>query len=192
MEDTELIRGKLPDYLNPEEIDKILTCAKGLNLSHWMILQMLWESGVRSAELTYLKIEDIIPSSGDYPNVIMVKVAKGGNSRNVPLSDNMINLLTIFLNGRKKGFIFLNKYDKKLSTTAIRQIAYRYSKLAGVDRFQVHPHTFRHSRAVELLKKGMTINELQHFLGHKDLTTTIIYLKVLPKEMLLRYNGLVN
>lgn len=192
MEDTEFIKGKLPDYLNPEEIDKILDCAKGLNLSHWMILQMLWESGVRSAELTYLKIEDIIPASGNYPSVIMVKVAKGGNSRNVPLSDNMLNLITVFLNGRKKGYIFLNKYGKKLSTTAIRQIAYRYSKLAGVNRFQVHPHTFRHSRAVELLKKGMTINELQHFLGHKDLTTTIIYLKVLPKEMLLRYNGLVN
>ena len=57
------------------------------------------------------------------------------------------------------------------------------SVAAGVGRFKVHPHTFRHSRAVYLLSKGMTLNELQKFLGHQQMETTLIYLQILPKEM---------
>jgi site-specific recombinase XerD len=190
--DSNDLHGTLPDYLNPEEIDKILDCAKTSNLSHWMILLTLWETAVREEELTYLRIEDIIPASGEYPTMIMVKKTKRGKQRNIPLSDTLVNLLTVYVDGRKKGFIFLNKYGKKLSTTAIRQFVYKYAPMAGITRFQVHPHTFRHSRAVELLKKGMTINELQHFLGHIRMETTLIYLKVLPKEMALKFNVLVN
>ena len=181
---------KLPDYLIEEEIKKILDASIS-NHKHWIILNTLWETGMRTEELCKMRVEHIMPSSDNTPPLIHV-YGKGRKERYIPISKNLYNLLKVYLSNRKKGYIFTNKNGKRLTTTAIRLIVYRNAKKAGIDRFKVHPHTFRHSRAVYLLKHGMSLNELQNFLGHSNLETTAIYLKILPKEMIERYQRIVE
>jgi len=181
---------KLPDYLTEDEVNKIINTASK-NHKHWLILQTLWETGMRAEELTKLKAEHIVPPDSQHPPLIHV-YGKGKKERFIPISNNLYNLLRIYLGNKKKGYVFTNKQGKQLTTTAIRLIVYKYAEKAGITRFKIHPHTFRHSRAVHLLKKGMALNELQLFLGHSNLETTAIYLKILPKEMIESYQKIVE
>ena len=54
--------------------------------------------------------------------------------------------------------------------------------MLGPER-RVHPHLFRHSIAVHLLRGGADIRHVQEFLGHADLDTTKIYLRLVPGDL---------
>jgi integrase/recombinase XerD len=187
--------NKLPMYVNVEQIQKVINAASG-NRKHLVILTTLWETAMRADEIVNLRIENIIPPTSETGPVLQIKKSKGGNDRNIPLSTELYKLIIVFAEGRRTGFLFTNPKGKRLSTTAIRLIVYRYAEMSGVEvhikgsdmkKRLVHPHTLRHSRAVYLLYHGYTIYNLQNFLGHKDLKTTCIYLKVLPIEMQVQY-----
>jgi molybdate transport system regulatory protein len=53
----------------------------------------------------------------------------------------------------------------------------------GIDRKLLHPHVFRHSRAVELLKAGLSVPEVAAILGHASIQTTMIYLQIAPVDI---------
>lgn len=182
---------RLPDYLTEDEVQRMLDAAREENYKHWLILMTLWEAALRREELANLKVEDLVPPSKDYPPNLHVRVAKGGYERYVPISDNLYNLLRVYA-GSRKGYLFPNKSGKKMSGTNIWLIVVKYAQKAGIDRTRVHPHTLRHSRAVYLLKNGMSLSELSKFLGHQRLTSTFIYIEILPKEMQLRYREIVE
>ena len=56
----------------------------------------------------------------------------------------------------------------------------RLSRTIG---FHVHPHLLRHSIAVHLLRRGADIRHIQQFLGHEDLETTKVYLRLVPGQL---------
>jgi len=60
----------------------------------------------------------------------------------------------------------------------------RWLAAAGRDLgFRIHPHLLRHSIAVHLLRQGADIRHIQQFLGHADLETTKIYLRLVPGHL---------
>jgi len=181
---------KLPDYLTDDEVKSILNAATK-NHKHWLILKVLYETALRNSELCNMRIENLIPPSSEILPQIHI-TGKGKKDRFVPLSMQLYNLMKMYNRTRKKGYFFLNKQNKKYTTTGIRLIVYKYAKIAKIDRILVHPHTFRHTRAIYLLRHGMSLNELKEFLGHSALETTAIYLKILPKEMLDRYKSIIE
>lgn len=48
---------------------------------------------------------------------------------------------------------------------------------AGIERNKAHCHTWRHTRAIQLLDSGMNLVQLQKFLGHSSIQSTLVYLK---------------
>jgi len=48
---------------------------------------------------------------------------------------------------------------------------------------KISPHMLRHARAVDLRRKGITLDLLQQFLGHASIATTAIYLEIEPGEL---------
>ena len=55
--------------------------------------------------------------------------------------------------------------------------------LGGLERERAHPHTLRHSRAIHLLDSGANIILVSNALGHKNIKSTLIYLKYSNQEL---------
>ena len=56
----------------------------------------------------------------------------------------------------------------------VHTIVKKYGKMIGVD---IHPHTFRHSFAIYLVRSGLDLRRVQQLLGHSNLNTTQVYLQ---------------
>jgi len=82
--------------------------------------------------------------------------------------------LRVHLAGRTRGYLFESNRHDRYSQRAIQKLIQAAAKEAGLER-RVYPHLRRHSVAQILLDRGMPLEQLQKFLGHRDLKTTQIY-----------------
>ena len=140
-----------------------------------LIFELLYQTGIRQAELRGLKDVDVDKTS------MRVKIhGKRNKDRIVPLSNEMIQLLVQYQALRDAAFatkadrLLLNDKGEEMSPT------YVYNKvhhlLEGVTTLkQKSPHVLRHTFATHLLDEGANLVAIQKLLGHEDLATTQIY-----------------
>lgn len=144
------------------------------------ILSLLYDSAVRISELLNLKVNDI--KLEDIKS-IQIFHGKGNKNRTVPISDDVANIIRIYIEDYKKeseDFLFTNSRNTQLCSNAIRKIINKYcDKAKEIDTTflqHIHPHLFRHSKATHLIDKGVSVLEVQQELGHADLSSTQIYI----------------
>jgi integrase/recombinase XerD len=142
------------------------------------ILELLFSSGVRVAELCYLRKENVDLQRG------CVKImGKGRRERLVPLCGvEDIRAIALYANLFQEeidsgGWFFINRDGKRFSEQSVRLMIKKYAKVANL-RDRITPHMFRHSVATQLLENGVDIRYIQTFLGHSSITTTQIYAQV--------------
>ena len=180
VESPKLIR-KLPDTLTFENIEKIL---KEIDLSTYegtrnrAIIETLYSCGLRVSELVGLSIQNLFLDIG------FIKVlGKGSKERLVPIGKHAVKYISIYVkeyrNSMKikdghEGFLFLNRYGRKLSRNMIFIIVKDLSKKIGLNK-NISPHTFRHSFATHMIEGGADLRAVQEMLGHESITTTEIY-----------------
>ena len=163
----------ITDYLEKEQVDQVLDVAHQCSTRDYLILRVLWRTGVRVNELLNIKPSDIEPSN----NVINVTKAKGGKQRRVHLDAETIKMLSEYVlhnNSPDDGPIFALKQRQ------VRNIVKRYGSVIGKD---VHPHTFRHSYAIHCVRNGWDIRRLQQVLGHSSLNVTAVYLQFNDRDI---------
>jgi len=183
---TQLIEGpkiglKLPDTLSTEEIDKLISF---IDLSHPQgprnkaIIETLYGCGLRVSELINLKLTNWYQKDG-----FIKVIGKGNKERLVPMGKITENILKIYVNEVRchqqivKGFedyIFLNRFGKSLTRVSIFNIVKELSEISG-NKKNISPHTFRHSFATELIKRGADLRAVQEMLGHQSISTTQLY-----------------
>ena len=157
----------ITDYLEREQVDAILEAAKLANLRDYLLIRVLWRTGVRVNELVNIKPVDI-----EWNNqVVNIVKAKRGKQRRVLLDEETLKMLSDYVSAQKIGE---EKPIFDLTSRQIRYIVKRYGNTIGVD---VHPHTLRHSFAIHLVRSGMDLRRLQLLLGHSSLNMTQIYLQ---------------
>ncbi len=172
---------KLPDILEPFEIEKIIKTvdlSTPFGLRDRACLELLYGCGLRISELLSLRLEDV------FLDEMFVRVlGKGKKERLIPLGEKARRALMDYLkNGRvyffkknkKTPLIFLSKSGKKLSRMGFWKRLQSYLQIAGIGK-RVTPHTFRHSFATHLLEGGADLRAVQIMLGHSDISTTQIY-----------------
>ena len=180
VEAPKLIR-KLPDVLTLQNIEKIL---ESIDLSTYegtrnrAIIETLYSCGLRVSELNNLSIQNLFLDIG------FIKVlGKGLKERLVPIGKPAIKFITIYINDYRnsmkikegnEGFVFLNRYGKKLTRNMIFIIVKDLSKKIGLKK-NISPHTFRHSFATHMIEGGADLRAVQEMLGHESITTTEIY-----------------
>ena len=160
---------QLPKYIRKEEILDILDKAKKDNRRNYLLLLILWRTGMRVSEIVSIQKRDI------QDRTIIVRQGKGKKDRVIPLEHELGNILGFYLDSLKPKDKLFNMSDRQ-----VRNIVYKYAP----SDLDVHPHTIRHSFAVHCLKNGMNLRSLQKILGHSSLTTTQEYLDIVGEDII--------
>ena len=168
---------KLPDLLDVDEINRLLTEGpqNPLRLRDHAMMELMYSSGLRLAELVNLNIGAIDLSQGQ-----VHVLGKGNKSRYLPIGAAACKVLRRWLDARpniaaeNELAVFVNNRGKRLSPRAVQQRLAQLGRDQGLDK-HVHPHMLRHSFASHLLESSGDLRAVQELLGHADISTTQIY-----------------
>lgn len=183
------IARKLPKALSVDEVSRLIEStinpSDPSSLRDHLILEILYGTGARVAELVGIDIGDISKDVLDGEEIIILKLrGKGSKERLVPLGkyanaalgDYLVRLRPALLakNSQNERALFLNNRGTRLSRQSAWSTVLKAAKATDLEG-RVSPHVFRHSYATHLLDGGADIRVVQELLGHASVTTTQIY-----------------
>lgn len=146
--------------------------------THRLVLELLYGTGMRLAELLGLTIGD-----ADTRARTLKVLGKRNKERIVPMSDALAELISAYVQGRAEAFGAAQEHGGKLLVDDRGQPMTRRS----VQRLVVHylsaitsqqkrsPHVLRHSFATHMLEHGADLNAVKEILGHASLAATQVY-----------------
>jgi integrase/recombinase XerC len=183
---------RLPEFLSVEETKLLLECPPAdspAGIRDRAVLEVLYSTGVRVAELSGIKLNDMDLLGG------LVKVTgKGGKQRIALLGRYAVEALRKYLDvrtsldrGLSRKKVFLSRTGRPLQERDFHRIVTRYSRTLWGKR-RVSPHTLRHSFATHLLDGGADLRDVQELLGHAQLSTTQIYTHVSAERLKIMYD----
>lgn len=183
-------RSPLPRVLSRSEVDRLLAAPSGpepLVRRDRAVLELFYSSGLRVSELLNLDLSDVDLAEG----IVTVRHGKGNRTRRVPVGGAAVAALTDYLEHARDQLeapgpgawseagaaVFLGRLGGR-PTPAWAQICVgRWAKTARIPG-RVTPHTLRHTAAVHLLVGGADIRDVQVFLGHATVQTTVHYTRL--------------
>lgn len=171
---------RLPKYVESEQIQRLLTdelFEDGFSGDRdGLIIDLLYSTGIRRAELIGLKEKDV----NFYNNNIKV-YGKGSKERLIPVSKLLLDRISAYLNAKQEHFDDVNKEfllvtdsGKPLYPKFVFNKVKRYlSIVTTLDKKS--PHILRHSFATHLANNGAELNAIKALLGHESLAATQVY-----------------
>ncbi len=178
---------KLPNFVQYNEFTNMLNVSKEgpLGLRNYLILELLYDTGVRVSELVNIKLNDI-----DMENKRIRILGKGSYERFVFFGDYALDAIIEYkdklrcklLDGKRSEFLLLNKNGANITTRGIAKIIDSIINKVSV-KVKVSPHTLRHTFATHLLDNGCDLRSVQEMLGHKNINTTEVYTHVTSERL---------
>ena len=167
----------LPKFLSVDDAFSLVEKPEGMGFAparDRAILELLYSSGLRVAELAGLNVEDI-----NIREALVKAKGKGKKERIVPIGSKALDAIKSYMVERlllrsRETAVFLNRLGTRLSDRGVRRIVLKYSKALAISG-NVGPHTLRHSFASHLLQGGADLRVIQELLGHVSLSTTQKY-----------------
>jgi integrase len=159
------INAKLPFIPTEQEID-LLISGSGKVLS--AVLQCLKETGIRIGELTQLTPKDLDTER----KTLNITPEKGSNPRILPISDKLIGMINNLPKVHKTIFQPHKDTLRDYLCTQRKQLA---EKLNNPRLQQIGFHTLRHWKGTMLYHETKDLRHVQKILGHKQITSTVIY-----------------
>jgi integrase/recombinase XerC len=171
---------RLPQFVEEKDTANLLRNAvfsEGLKgLTEKMVLEILYNTGMRKAELINLKEHQI-----DMSNSAVKVFGKGGKERIIPVSKQLIADMKFYIAEKRKllgrdeaNFLLLTEKGKPLDPKQVYNIARKYlTDVTTIDKKS--PHILRHSFATHLMNNGADLNAVKELLGHSSLAATQVY-----------------
>ena len=172
---------RLPKTLDVDQVSRLLSEPEGgesepaLAARDRAIMELLYSSGLRLAELVRLDLADL-----DLKDHTVTVTGKGRKSRIVPVGRLARAALDEWralrgpLAALDENALFVSRRGRRLSARAVQQRLRLWGVKQGLDG-RLHPHMLRHSCASHVLESSGDLRAVQELLGHADIATTQIY-----------------
>ncbi len=178
------IGKKLPVVIDRQKMDHLLdnimiddTVEQTFeDLRDFLIMELLYGTGIRSGELLQIKDRDI-----DFFNKKLLILGKRNKMRFVPLHDTLVEELKKYIEKKKEqdwenisDNLIVTKEGKAAYPKLIYRVVNKYLTMVTTQK-KKSPHVLRHSFATILLDNGADLNAIKELLGHAGLAATQIY-----------------
>lgn len=176
---------RLPKALDGKDINLAIKTAQ--NVQDGLMIAFLAQSGVRISELVNIRVENLVDDT--------VKIeGKGSVERMVYISENLsirlqYHIQELGLKPHDRLFVNIHLGSGRLTIGTARLRVQKCFERVGV---KMHPHQLRHSFAISLLENGCDLVTIQRLLGHADIQTTMIYLRVTDTYLKNAYKKYTN
>src|SRR4051812_18445345 len=166
---------------------KVPDTATPIGLRDRSIMELLFSTGLRIAELVALNVDQVafLNDKNSTRTYDLSIVGKGKHIRTIFISPRAAECLRAYLALRRDAYdpLFINHRSHdiageseatRLSARSIQKTIARAALLAGISK-KVTPHTLRHTYATDLLSHGADLRSVQELLGHKNVATPPAY-----------------
>ncbi|MDR1870511.1 MAG: tyrosine recombinase XerD [Deltaproteobacteria bacterium] len=178
----------LPKALSQEDILTLIASpdvGTTLGLRDRAMLELMYAAGLRVSELLNLTLNRV-----NLDEAFLRITGKGQKDRFTPIGQTAVELLALYLDkarplllSPKSGStVFLNSRGQRMSRQYFWRLTSRLAAQSGLP--PVSPHALRHSFATHLVEGGADLRAVQLMLGHSNLSTTEVYLKVTSQKAL--------
>jgi site-specific recombinase XerD len=174
-------------HLDFQEIQAVLTAvdvARPNGHRDLALLSLMFNLGARVSEITGLHTDDLRLTA---PSSVLLR-GKGRKERTCPLWPETARLLQTLIDRRglpsnQSAPVFLNARGGRLTRFGVRTILHKYivkaaRQQSSLSHKRLHPHSLRHSTAIHLLRSGVDLSTITHWLGHASINTTHKYLSI--------------
>ena len=185
---------KLPQIMSTEEVGLLLSQPDRVNpptpksVRDKAMLEMIYATGIKVSELTALNRDDVDVSLG------YIKCVGHGKARIIPLGHVAVAALSHYLDDVRdimahddENALFVNCNGARLTRQGFWKLIKEYTRAAGIDK-DITPHTLRHSFAAHLIENGADLISVQEMMGHKDISSTQIYTRLVHNRIRDVYN----
>ena len=183
-------RGLPTPGFNNFEARLLIESAKGdtvKSLRDRVFFELLYSSGMRSNELCQLKMNNVDLING----MVRIDVPKGGRQyeRVVPIGKTACFWLERYIREIRSGqskrspYLFLNNNGRPFRTCTVLNAVKVHLLKSPMKKRRIITHSFRVSCATEMLRKGANVKIVQEQLGHKVITSTEKYLRLVPNDL---------
>ena len=168
---------RLPENLDADRMSRLLEIPGDGPLvdRDRAILELLYSSGLRLAELADLNLGDV-----DMQDATVRVTGKGNKDRIVPVGSRALQALSRWHGSRgslaaaDEKALFVSRRGTRLSRRSVQARVDHWARRQGIDT-RVYPHLFRHSFATHLLESSHDLRGVQELLGHANISTTQVY-----------------
>lgn len=145
---------------------------------NYLIMEILYETGIRLSELINIKVQDI-----DIHNLTIKVLGKRNKERIIPISITLKERIIQYLEHKEKeivtirekeNYLFLTKKGKKIYPNFVYRIVFYYLSKITTNK-KKSPHVLRHTFATHMLNHGADLNAIKEILGHSSLNATQVY-----------------
>lgn len=173
-------KATLENVLSQNDYERLLRIAESRNkTTMYYLMETLAEMGIRISELKYITVEAVKKG-------VAVFDSKGTVERKAFINKKLQKDLLKYCKdkGIDKGIIFISRNGNPLDEAYIYKEIQWIAGQARIKKSKAHPHSFRHLFAKNYLSKpGHNIADLKNLLGHKNISTTEIYLQKSEREL---------
>jgi len=175
---------KLPVSLAPEQVSRLLAEPKSdtvIGLRDRALLALLYGTGIRASECASLRSGQI-----DLTRLTITVQGKGGHERAIPLNPQLAEVLRIYVHARGLALptapFFRSRFGRPLSRGAVYERVRTWGQRSRVG-IPLSPHRLRHTFATHLVRAGVGLVTIRDLLGHRQITSTQIYLHVTAEDL---------
>jgi len=169
--------SKLPAVLDVDQVNSLLAGEQStpIALRDQAIMELLYSSGLRLAELVGLNSQDL-----DLAEAIVTVTGKGSKTRILPVGRLACEALVRWqavrgeLANEQEKALFVSNRGGRLAARSVQQRLRHQGRKRGLET-ALHPHKLRHSFATHLLESSGDLRAVQELLGHADISTTQVY-----------------